>query len=382
MHLLQAQKENSGRVLDPMTTWQDNIFATVPVKTDSASYDVVIGRSFVCKLDDILQDTIAKQNLKPVDRVFFVSDSNVWKIYADKVVADFSYDFDSYVFPAGEQSKNPKTLVECLEKMAQSGCTRDSVVITLGGGVACDFGGFAAATYMRGIRVLQVPTSLLAMVDASVGGKTAVDLKAGKNLFGAFHQPIGVVVDLNVLSTLGDDQFKDSVGEIVKHAILADPELFDFLSNNKLVKSMISTDDFAQVVMRNVEIKRDVVNADEHEAGIRQTLNLGHTIGHAIEAASNFSVGHGTCVAAGLCVLVRACAKAGLTSSDVAEKIISSFNAQDLPTTTKIDKQTLIKFIKNDKKRHSNSVNFVLVNNIGSCSVKKFTFEEIDELLS
>ena len=187
---------------------------------------------------------------------------------------------------------------------------------------------------------------------------------------------------MNVLSTLSDDQFKDSVGEIVKHAILADPELFEFLSNNKLVKSMISTDDFAQVVMRNVEIKRDVVNADEHEAGIRQTLNLGHTIGHAIEAASNFSVGHGTCVAAGLCVLVRACAKTGLTSSDVAEKIISSFNTQDLPTTTEIDKQTLLKFIKNDKKRHSNSVNFVLVNNIGSCSVKKFTFEEIDELLS
>lgn len=382
MHLLQAQKENSGRVLGPTMTWQDNIFSTVPVKTDSASYDVVIGRGFVCKLDDILQDTIAKQNFKPVDRVFFVSDSNVWEIYADKVVADFSYDFDSYVFPAGERSKNPKTLVECLEKMAQSGCTRDSVVITLGGGVACDLGGFAAATYMRGIRVLQVPTSLLAMVDASVGGKTAVDLKAGKNLFGAFHQPIGVVIDLNVLSTLSDDQFKDSVGEIVKHAILADPELFEFLSNNKLVKSMISTDDFAQVVMRNVEIKRDVVNADEHEAGIRQTLNLGHTIGHAIEAASNFSVGHGTCVAAGLCVLVRTCAKTGLTSSDVAEKIISSFNTQDLPTTTEIDKQTLLKFIKNDKKRHSNSVNFVLVNNIGSCSVKKFTFEEIDELLS
>lgn len=365
-----------------MTTWQDNIFATVPVKTDSASYDVVIGRSFVCKLDEILQDTIAKQNLKPVDKVFFVSDSNVWDLYADKVMADFSFDFSSFVFPAGEQSKNPTTLVECLEKMAIAGCTRDSVVIALGGGVACDLGGFAAASYMRGVRVLQVPTSLLAMVDASVGGKTAVDLKAGKNLFGAFHQPIGVVIDLNVLSTLSDDQFKDSVGEIVKHAILADSELFGFLRKNKLVKSMISTDEFAQVVMRNVEIKRDVVNADEHEAGIRQTLNLGHTIGHAIEAASNFSVGHGTCVAAGLCVLVRACAKTGLTSSDVAEKIISSFNTQDLPTTTEIDKQTLLKFIKNDKKRHNNSVNFVLVNNIGSCSVKKFTFEEIDELLS
>lgn len=353
----------------------------MPVATKTASYDVVIGRDFVSELGSILSDVVSKKGAKPADKVFFVSDSNVWPINGEKALASFECDAEYFVFPAGEQSKNPVTLVECLEKMATAGCTRDSVVVTLGGGVACDLGGFAAATYMRGIRVLQVPTSLLAMVDASVGGKTAVDLKAGKNLFGAFHQPIGVIVDINTLATLSDNQFKDSVGEIVKHAILADEDLFAYLENNKLTKSMIDSDEFANIVKRNVEIKREVVNSDETEAGVRQTLNLGHTIGHAIEAASNYELGHGTCVAAGLCVLVKALVKAGITPADVAERIVAAYETQELPTTTNVDKQTLIGYIKNDKKRHSDSVNFVVVNNIGACSVKKFTFSEIEDLL-
>ena len=388
-----------------------NIISTVPVKTKTTSYDVKIGRGLLSSLSKILSDVVCEREEKQPDKVFVITDDNVWKHHKDTVLESFQLEsngnptdeeiknsddwkeqdgrgeqFNSYfnviVFPAGEKSKNPTVLVKCLDAMAQAGLTRDSVVIALGGGVACDLGGFAAATYMRGIRVLQVPTSLLAMVDASVGGKTAVDLAAGKNLFGAFHQPIGVVIDLDVLCTLSEDQFRDSLGEVVKHSVLADPQLFDFLKVNKLTKESAALDGFADIVKRNVEIKRDIVEGDECEKGARQTLNLGHTVGHAIEAASNYSLGHGSCVAAGMCILTHGCGKAGITPVGVANDILRACEAQGLPTGINVDGQTLIKFIKNDKKRHANSVNLIIVKEIGNCIVQPFTFQEIEKLLN
>lgn len=390
----------------------NKIESTVSVKTATSEYDVMIGRDLLKDLCQILESVVEERGEKAPDKVFFISDDNVWPLYKETVLPSFNLHdhghsdedienspnwrrqddkgyqdrfnafFNVIVFPAGERSKNPTVLVQCLEAMAQAGLTRDSIVVTLGGGVACDLGGFAAATYMRGIRVFQVPTSLLAMVDASVGGKTAVDLKAGKNLFGAFHQPIGVLIDVDVLATLSDAQFTDSVGEVVKHAILADPSLFQFLSENKLTKESATLPSFTDIVKRNVEIKRDIVNSDECERGVRQTLNLGHTIGHAIEAAHNYSLGHGSCVAAGLCVLVRACAKAGITPKDVADGIIQAYRTQDLPTLTDVPTKVIMHYVLSDKKRHDNSVNLIVVNSIGDCEVKAFTFAEIEQLLS
>ena len=347
----------------------------VPVKTATASYDVLLGRGLLEDVPSIIKKIGAD---KPTDKLFVVTDSNVWSFYCET----FPVKDGVFVFEAGEQSKNPTVLVECLEKMAQAGLTRDSIVVTLGGGVACDLGGFAAATYMRGIRVFQIPTSLLAMVDASVGGKTAVDLKAGKNLFGAFHQPIAVLIDVDVLQTLSDDQFKDSVGEVVKHSILADPELFEHLRHNKMTKENIGHPEFLDIVKRNVEIKRDIVNADECERGVRQTLNLGHTIGHAIEAASNYSLGHGTCVATGLCVLVRACAAAGITPQNVADSIVQAYETQGLPTTTDVPTDVLMQYILSDKKRHGDGVNLIIVNEIGNCDVRRFALDEVKQLLA
>ena len=350
----------------------------VPVKTATTSYDVMIGRDLLKGLPGIVENVVTERGEKQADKLFVVTDSNVWGFYEES----FPVKDSVFVFKAGEQSKNPTVLVDCLEQMAQAGLTRDSIVVTLGGGVACDLGGFAAATYMRGIRVFQMPTSLLAMVDASVGGKTAVDLKAGKNLFGAFHQPIAVLIDIDVLQTLSDGQFKDSVGEVVKHSILADPELFEHLRKNKLAKEDIYDSNFENIVKRNVEIKRDIVNADECERGVRQTLNLGHTIGHAIEAASNYSLGHGTCVATGLCVLVRACAKAGITPQIVADSIVQAYETQGLPTTTDVSAETLMHYILSDKKRHGDGVNLIVVNEIGNCEVRGFTLTEVKQLLA
>ncbi len=390
-----------------------NIISTVPVKTKTSAYDVKIGRGLLAHLSQILSDVVSERGEKQPDKVFVITDDNVWQHHKDTVLSSFSLEsngnptdeevknsedwkrvdatkdkkqfntfFNVIVFPAGERSKNPTVLVNCLDAMAQAGLTRDSIVIALGGGVACDLGGFAAATYMRGIRVLQVPTSLLAMVDASVGGKTAVDLAAGKNLFGAFHQPIGVIIDLDVLSTLSEDQFRDSLGEVVKHSVLADPDLFNFLKTNKLTKESATLDGFADIVKRNVEIKRDIVEGDECEKGARQTLNLGHTVGHAIEAASNYSLGHGSCVAAGMCILTHACGKVGITPVGVANDILRACEAQGLPTGISADAETLIKFIKNDKKRHANTVNLIIVKDIGKCVVQPFTFDEIEKLLN
>ena len=352
------------------------IYKKIEVPTSTRTYDVIVGRDLIANLSSLV-------DLELYDQFFFVSDDNVWPIYGNVAKTSFeNRQVSEFVFKAGEASKNPFTLVECLESMAKSGCSRDTLVITLGGGVACDLGGFAAATFMRGISVLQVPTSLLACVDASVGGKTAVDLRAGKNLFGAFHQPIAVVCDLDALKTLSEEQFRDSVGEVVKHSILADREMFEWLKNNKLDKTFVERVEMLELVARNVEIKRDVVTSDEFESGRRQTLNLGHTLGHAIETAKNFQVGHGTCVACGIALLVNACARAGITDKEVADNIIAALKCQGLPTETDVSKSKIIELIKCDKKRHGNSLNVVIVDDIESVRPVKMTFDEIEELLN
>ncbi len=210
-------------------------------------------------------------------------------------------------FDAGEQSKNPTTYAELLERAAEEQLTRADVIIALGGGVVGDLAGFVAATYMRGIGYIQVPTTLLAMVDSSVGGKTAIDLFAGKNLAGAFWQPLAVIADAGCLGTLSDEQFADGCAEVIKHALIADAELFAELEKTPLTLDLLKQD-LARVcwlIARNVDIKRAVVVQDEREAGIRKLLNFGHSIGHAVEAAEGYRLGHGTCVAIGMVAIAR-----------------------------------------------------------------------------
>lgn len=359
------------------------IFQQIDVPTKERDYKVLVGRNLICNLHKIAKDACCSINYSGFDKVFFVSDSNVWQIYEKVATSSFKeakIEFDNFVFPAGEKSKNPQVLFECVEKMAEVRLTRDSLLVALGGGVACDLGGFAAATYMRGIKVLQVPTSLLAMVDASVGGKTAVDLKSGKNLFGAFHQPIAVVADVEILKTLSDAQFNDAIGEIVKHAILADRKMFDYLSKNKVTKELIDDKKIEELVSANIIVKRNVVVEDEKEKGSRQLLNLGHTIGHAIESASNYEITHGNCVAAGMCLLVSGLAKTGRLDREIAEKILSTIKFQGLMRTVSYPTDKLIKLIESDKKRHIDHINVVVVKDICNCAVEKMNLNEISQL--
>lgn len=351
---------------------------SIHVNASSQPYDVEVGVGTLDELGERIRAVLGNV------RCCVVTETNVGPIYAKRVESSLSSAglevTRRVVFPAGESHKTLSTLGSILSALAVRELTRDDVVIALGGGVTGDMAGLAAALYLRGIPVVQVPTSLLAMVDSSVGGKTAVDLPAGKNLVGAFWQPSLVLADVETLSTVPADLFRDSCGEVIKHAVLADAALLDDLCERPLTTDR-SAERLSAIVARNVEIKRDVVSADERERGLRQTLNLGHTIGHAIEAASDFSLGHGSCVAAGLCMIARASVRRGWCEPQVAESIVCCVAAHGLPTGTDVDAPALMSYVSHDKKRHGNEVNIVVPRAIGSCEIRRVSLSELQELI-
>ena len=270
----------------------------------SSSYNVLIG-------DGLLQR--AASHLSPIMQngaVTIVSDDTVYALYGDTLKQQLAANGNkvfSFVFPNGEQSKTAETYIALLNFLAEHQMSRTDIIVALGGGVVGDLAGFAAATYMRGIKVVQMPTTLLAAVDSSVGGKTGIDLQAGKNLAGAFYQPSLVLCDYRLFDTLEPAVFASGMGEVIKHAILDGGELKTLLYQP--VKPNLEA-----LIKLNVQIKRGVVEADEREAGKRKLLNLGHTIGHAVETLSHYSLSHGQSVAIGTCLTARICAKQGVCS--------------------------------------------------------------------
>ena len=351
----------------------------VRVSAASGAYDVHVGAGVLARAGAIAREAAGG------GRCCVVTETNVGPLYAEELEASLAsagYEVaPRLTFPAGEPSKNLGTLAGLLEGLAERGLTRDDVVVALGGGVTGDVAGLAAALYLRGCPVVQVPTSLLAMVDSSVGGKTAVDLPAGKNLAGAFWQPSAVVADVRCLSTVSPELFRDSCGEVVKHAVLADARMLDDLTRSPLTAPGVGEARPVDVVARNVEIKRDVVDADERERGLRQTLNLGHTLGHAIESASGFSLGHGSCVAAGLCMVSRASARMGWCSEETAVRIVACVEAHGLPTGSDVPAETLMSYVGHDKKRHGNSVNLVVPVEPGRVEVRRVALGELARIV-
>ena len=351
----------------------------IPVCTPSRSYEVHVGRGLLPTVGKLISKACPK-----VTHVALISDSNVAPLYVPAVEASLrsaGLEVTTMTFPAGEEHKRLSTLGGILERMAVAGLTRSDAVVALGGGVTGDMGGLAAALYQRGIQVVQVPTSLLAMVDSSVGGKTAVDLEAGKNLAGAFLQPSLVIADIDCLATVSPELLRDSCGEMIKHGVLADEKLYERLRLEPVCEPGFDPDKLVGIVARNVEIKRDVVDEDERENGRRQTLNLGHTIGHAIESASDFSLGHGSCVAAGLCCVARASARLGWCSQDVTDRIVECVEAYGLPTNTRIDHDTLLEYAARDKKRRSDGVTLVVPTRIGEVELRKVSLEELRRVI-
>jgi 3-dehydroquinate synthase len=351
----------------------------IPVATPSRSYDVHVGRGILAYTGQIARTAVGGV------AACIIADDTVAELYVPKVKTSMEqagYTCTVLTFPAGEASKTPATLERLLEGMATAQLTRSDIVVALGGGVTGDIAGLAAALYLRGIPVVQVPTSLLAMVDSSVGGKTAVDLPQGKNLMGAFWQPSAVVADVDCLTTLDPQVFHDGCAEVIKHAVLADLDLFNELSTQPLTNDEADLDRLVRIVARNVEIKRDIVTADEREADQRKLLNFGHTIGHAVEAASGFSMGHGACVAVGMCCISRAASAMGWCMPEVPIVIERACAAVGLPVDTTLDRDVIVDYALHDKKRSGDTITVVTPKRIGLCEQRTLTLDEFERLVA
>ena len=334
----------------------------------SKSYEVQISSGLLPQNGDKARKLVSSQ------KVAIVSDSNVWPIYGGAVTASLEnagFQVQHYVFPAGESSKNGQTFLSILNFLAENKFTRSDLLIALGGGVVGDITGFAAATFLRGVSYIQVPTTLLSMVDSSVGGKTAIDLPAGKNLAGAFYQPILVLCDIDTLSTLPDQIFREGCAEVIKYGILYDAKLFAHLDEMGLAF------DRETVITRCIELKRDVVADDEFDRGARQMLNLGHTVGHGIEAAADFALSHGTCVAIGTAIVTRAAEKLGFCTAETNQTIQNIFRKFCLPISTDFNCMTIYNNALSDKKRSGDTVNLIVPQEIGRCMIHKVSLDDM-----
>lgn len=334
----------------------------------SRSYDVRIGRG--------LLDGCGRQIAERVRcaSAAVVADDTVYALYGERVCASLEaagIRTVCYVFPHGEKSKNLLEYAKILNFLAENRVTRADALIALGGGVTGDLGGFAAATYLRGIPFVQLPTTLLAAVDSSVGGKTAVDLPAGKNLAGAFYQPELVLCDLDTLDSLPREIFLDGCAEVIKYAVLGSRELFALLADIPSGKGL------EEVTARCVEMKRDFVQSDELDRGARQMLNLGHTFGHAVEASSRFTLSHGKSVAIGMAMILRAACSRGLCSAETRDAVIALLQRYGLPSECPYPADMLLGALSADKKIFGTRLNLVVPTDIGACRLLPVGVDEL-----
>ncbi len=338
--------------------------------TASKTYDILIGSGLLQNIGEEVKW------LGKASKVCIVSDSNVFPLYGKAVTDSLTHaglQTVSFVFPAGEERKNGATYLSLLNFLAENQLTRSDLIVALGGGVVGDLAGFAAASFLRGIRFVQVPTTLLAAVDSSVGGKTAIDLPAGKNLAGAFCQPSLVICDTDTLLSLPEEIFRDGCAEVIKYGVLYDPKLFDHLAEKGL------SFDRESVITRCVELKRDVVAEDEFDTGARMKLNLGHTIGHGVEAKSQFGLSHGKAVAIGMAIISRAAVKKGLLEEADCRKLLEVLNAFGLPNATDYDTDSLYTYTLSDKKRSGGTVKLIIPRRIGHCEILPVPVEALKD---
>ena len=338
------------------------------MKIDAGNYNIIIERGALSQVG-----TYARETLK-ASKAVIVSDDNVYPIYGKQVAdslteAGFTLG-ESFIFPHGEESKNWQTLGAVIEHLAAEHLTRTDLVIALGGGVCGDMAGFASAVYLRCIRYIGLPTSLLASVDSSVGGKTAVDLTAGKNLVGAFHEPSLVICDPDALSTLPDEFYSDGMAEVIKTGLLGNRELWDKLCTGAPVDELIAL---------CVRDKRDICSRDLYDNGERQKLNLGHTIGHAIEAKSNFSIHHGHAVGAGLRAITKAAAVRGLCSEELLRELDTVLIKNDLDPYLfeRFTAEELFESAAHDKKTRGSEITLIVPRKIGFSELHKIPTYEL-----
>lgn len=355
---------------------------TITVGLGERSYPILIGKGVLKRIGEALQAAdIAK-------RYAVISDDRVAALYSQRlldVLRQANIAAELLTFPHGEASKHLATIGVLASQLADRGFDRGDGLIALGGGVTGDITGFLASIYMRGIPFIQVPTSLLAQVDSSVGGKTGVDLPEGKNLIGTFYQPRAVFIDTDVLQTLPRDEFLGGMAEVIKYGASIDAEFFAWLDENRSAILALDPSAIVPMIRRCCEMKAAVVEQDEHEGGLRRILNFGHTIGHAVEAASGYQLIHGFAVAIGMRAVAELAVRGGIAEPSVAEKIVRLLEAYNLPIAMPPDQDraTLRRYLNTDKKTRGGRVFFVLPERIGKVRITDQVNEaEIDAVLS
>lgn len=327
------------------------------IKMNNKNYDIVIERGILDK---------ASQYLSLDRKVLILTDSGIPKEYVNTLKKQIR-DVFVYEIEQGEQSKSFDNFSKILDYLIDNEFTRTDCIIALGGGVCGDLGGFVAATYMRGISFYNIPTSLLAQVDSSIGGKTAIDKKGFKNLVGAFYPPEKVLIDPNVLSTLDKRVFMEGLVEALKMGITSDKSLFELIKNSEDIYK-----DIDEVIIKALLIKKNVVEIDPYEKNLRKILNFGHTIGHAIESSGKFNLLHGECVGIGLLYM---------TKGSLREEIKNILIKYGLPTNVNISKEDLYKYVCLDKKRSNTAITIIEVKEVGTFEINKILLEDIKKYL-
>jgi len=355
---------------------------TVTVGLGERSYPIIIGQGILTRIGNDLSEN-------PVgNRYAVISDTNVAPLYAQKVIAslaDAGIAAELITFSAGEEHKHSGTVTELARQLAQQGFDRGDAVIALGGGVVGDVAGFLASIYMRGIPFIQIPTSLLAQVDSSVGGKTGVDIPEGKNLIGTFYQPQGVYIDIDVLSTLPEIEFLGGLAEVIKYGVIIDKPFFEFLRDHRDRILGHDSEVLVQTIKRCCQIKAEVVEKDEREGGLRRILNYGHTIGHAVEATSGYQLIHGLAVSIGMHKVTELAVKAGYAQQNTLVSLDELLTAYNLPLEipAEMDRETIKAYLKTDKKTVGGHIFFVLPEEIGKVVItEQVDRGDIDHVLN
>lgn len=351
---------------------------TIHVDLGAHAYDIEIAAGLLSEVGAKVAKLLPKAR-----KAAIISDTNVAPLYAAKLQKSLEaagLGVVQVIITAGEQSKNMQVLSDVLEQLAAAGLTRTDVVLTLGGGVVGDLGGFAAASFMRGVAFVQIPTSLLAQIDSSVGGKVAVDLKAGKNLAGAFYQPKAVFIDTDLLATLSTRFLHDGLAEAIKYGCIKDAALFEKIAGYANDAELLA--DIGSVVATCCAIKARIVEQDEFDTGLRMLLNFGHTLGHAVEQHFGYShFTHGEGVAIGMYQLTARTEELGITEAGTAERIKAVLAKYNLPCDAGVEKSQLLDTMARDKKKNGNSITLIVLKEIGEGVLQKTNWSDVPAYL-
>lgn len=341
-------------------------------------YDIYIDSGLLKNIPKYINETFHYK------KHFIITDDNVDKLYLKELIKSFKeleLDVVTHIIPAGEKSKSLAELEKIYDKLAEDKFTRSDVIIGFGGGVVGDLSGFAAATYLRGVDFIQIPTTLLSQVDSSVGGKVAVNLRHGKNLVGNFYQPKAVYIDIDVLNTLSEREFKSGLAEVIKYACIEDANLFNKLLNYKNLDELKS--EIISIIMTCLKIKVKFVIEDERDLNLRMHLNFGHTIGHGIERYFDYTkYSHGEGVSIGMSYMLLGASKLGIVDSNIVVEVNELLKKYEMPISCDVeDISKLVSYIKNDKKSKGDYISVILLDMVGKSSIYKLDVNKLEELL-